>query len=96
MGTAFDMELIKEQMGIIPRAIQDLFRGIEERGRTSRAQGLIPPEFKVVAQFMELYNEEIIDLFDPARDAYGSKVDTSISFQQLTNNLISYEWLFFF
>lgn len=74
MGTAFDMEVIKDQMGIIPRAIYDLFQGIEDKGREAREKGLIPPEFKVVAQFMELYNEEIIDLFDPARDPYGSKV----------------------
>lgn len=74
MGTAFDVELVKDQMGIIPRAIHDLFQGIDERVRQAREKNLIPPEFKVVAQFMELYNEEIIDLFDPARDPYGSKV----------------------
>ena len=28
--------------------------------------GLPPPEFKVSAQFLELYNEDIIDLFDNA------------------------------
>lgn len=74
MGTAFDVELLKDEMGIIPRAIHDLFQGIDERMQHARDNQLIPPEFKVVAQFMELYNEEIIDLFDPARDPYGSKV----------------------
>ncbi|XP_077296343.1 kinesin-like protein 31E isoform X2 [Arctopsyche grandis] len=73
MGTAFDVELLKDEMGIIPRAINDLFQGIEVRLQEARANNLIPPEFKVVAQFMELYNEDIIDLFDPARDPYGSK-----------------------
>ena len=28
--------------------------------------GLPPPEFKVSAQFLELYNEDIFDLFDNA------------------------------
>lgn len=31
-----------------------------------RESGISPPEFKVTAQFMELYNEEILDLFDNA------------------------------
>lgn len=74
MGTAFDVELLKDEMGIIPRAINDLFQGIDARMLEARTNNLIPPEFKVVAQFMELYNEDIIDLFDPARDQYGSKV----------------------
>ena len=32
----------------------------------SLCPGLPPPEFKVSAQFLELYNEDIIDLFDNA------------------------------
>ena len=41
-----------------------MFNGISERQEEAKEKGLQPPEFKVSAQFMELYNEEILDLFD--------------------------------
>nr|XP_030147723.3 kinesin-like protein KIF21B isoform X2 [Taeniopygia guttata] len=68
MGTGFDMSTSEEEQGIIPRAISHLFSGIEERRRAAQSQGLAAPEFKVSAQFLELYNEEILDLFDSTRD----------------------------
>uniref|UniRef100_A0A8B9M9C1 Kinesin family member 21B n=1 Tax=Accipiter nisus TaxID=211598 RepID=A0A8B9M9C1_9AVES len=68
MGTGFDMNISEEEQGIIPRAIGHLFSGIEERKRVAQSQGVAAPEFKVSAQFLELYNEEILDLFDSARD----------------------------
>ncbi|KAH0618753.1 hypothetical protein JD844_018209 [Phrynosoma platyrhinos] len=68
MGTGFDMNISEEENGIIPRAISHLFSGIEERKRAAHEQGVPAPEFKVSAQFLELYNEEILDLFDSTRD----------------------------
>ncbi|KFV10570.1 Kinesin-like KIF21A, partial [Pterocles gutturalis] len=68
MGTGFDMNVSEDEQGIIPRAIGHLFSGIEERKRAAQSQGVAAPEFKVSAQFLELYNEEILDLFDSARD----------------------------
>ncbi|XP_074019658.1 kinesin-like protein KIF21B [Numenius arquata] len=68
MGTGFDMNISEDEQGIIPRAISHLFSGIEERKRAAQSQGMAAPEFKVSAQFLELYNEEILDLFDSARD----------------------------
>ncbi|KAM9255531.1 kinesin-like protein KIF21B isoform 1-T1 [Cariama cristata] len=68
MGTGFDMNISEDEQGIIPRAIGHLFSGIEERKRVAQSQGVAAPEFKVSAQFLELYNEEILDLFDSARD----------------------------
>uniref|UniRef100_A0A8C2T3Z3 Kinesin family member 21B n=1 Tax=Coturnix japonica TaxID=93934 RepID=A0A8C2T3Z3_COTJA len=68
MGTGFDMNISEDEQGIIPRAIGHLFSGIEERKRAAQSQGVAAPEFKVSAQFLELYNEEILDLFDSARD----------------------------
>ncbi|NXG40849.1 KI21B protein, partial [Psilopogon haemacephalus] len=68
MGTGFDVSICEEEQGIIPRAIAHLFSGIEERKRAAQSQGMAAPEFKVSAQFLELYNEEILDLFDSARD----------------------------
>ncbi|KAG7455755.1 hypothetical protein MATL_G00244460 [Megalops atlanticus] len=68
MGTGFDVSIMEEELGIIPRAVAHLFRGIEERQRVASEQGRPPPEFKINAQFLELYNEEVLDLFDSTRD----------------------------
>ncbi|KAK7486684.1 hypothetical protein BaRGS_00022085 [Batillaria attramentaria] len=68
MGTGFDVNITPEEVGIIPRAVEHLFVGIEDRRRQTFENGLPPPDFKVNAQFMELYNEEIIDLLDTTRD----------------------------
>nr|CAD7463777.1 unnamed protein product [Timema tahoe] len=65
MGTGFDVELDPDQIGIIPRSIHHMFDGITRRIETARQTGEPSPEFKVTAQFMELYNEEVIDLFEP-------------------------------
>ncbi|CAH0592830.1 unnamed protein product [Chrysodeixis includens] len=61
----------EERRGIIPRAIRDLFAGAEARADDARAQGQLPPEFSVQAQFIELYNEDIVDLLDPAKDPFA-------------------------
>ncbi|XP_055252502.1 kinesin-like protein KIF21A isoform X10 [Moschus berezovskii] len=68
MGTGFDVNIIEEEQGIISRAVKHLFKSIEEKKHTSIKNGLPPPEFKVNAQFLELYNEEVLDLFDTTRD----------------------------
>ncbi|KAK8400868.1 hypothetical protein O3P69_002554 [Scylla paramamosain] len=65
MGTGLEVEGDVAGVGIIPRAVEHLFRGIEERREAARATATTPPDFKVTAHFMELYNEEIIDLFEP-------------------------------
>ncbi|XP_070763044.1 kinesin-like protein KIF21A [Enoplosus armatus] len=68
MGTGFDVNILDEELGIIPRAVHHLFKGIEERRQAAQEQGLPVPEFKINAQFLELYNEEVLDLFDSTRD----------------------------
>ncbi|KAG7477784.1 hypothetical protein MATL_G00073150 [Megalops atlanticus] len=68
MGTGFDVSVTEEEQGIIPRAVRQLFQGIERRRAEAQGKGVQPPEFKVSAQFLELYNEEILDLFDSSRD----------------------------
>ncbi|XP_008318497.1 kinesin-like protein KIF21B isoform X3 [Cynoglossus semilaevis] len=68
MGTGFDMSLSQQEQGIIPRAVHQLFDGIQRRRTEAQEGGFQAPEFKVSAQFLELYNEEILDLFDGARD----------------------------
>eukprot|EP00069_Balaena_mysticetus_P020552 bmy_12946T0 len=68
MGTGFDVNIVEEEQGIISRAVKHLFKSIEEKKHTSIKNGLPPPDFKVNAQFLELYNEEVLDLFDTTRD----------------------------
>ena len=55
MGTAFDVSGEDDELvGIVPRAIEHLFIGIEDRQLAAREKGIVPPEFKVNAQFMEV------------------------------------------
>ncbi|XP_036064031.1 kinesin-like protein KIF21A isoform X19 [Onychomys torridus] len=68
MGTGFDVNIMEEEQGIISRAVKHLFKSIEEKKTTAIKHGVPPPEFKVNAQFLELYNEEVLDLFDTTRD----------------------------
>nr|XP_015198128.1 PREDICTED: kinesin-like protein KIF21B isoform X4 [Lepisosteus oculatus] len=80
MGTGFDLSVSEEEQGIIPRAVRHFFQGIEQRRREAQESNTQPPEFKVSAQFLELYNEEILDLFDSTRDldARGRKSNIKI------------------
>uniref|UniRef100_A0A8C5EJ12 Kinesin motor domain-containing protein n=1 Tax=Gouania willdenowi TaxID=441366 RepID=A0A8C5EJ12_GOUWI len=68
MGTGFDVNIMDDELGIIPRAVHHLYTGIEERRQAAQDQGRPVPEFKINAQFLELYNEEVLDLFDSTRD----------------------------
>ncbi|XP_055600576.1 kinesin-like protein KIF21B isoform X2 [Uranotaenia lowii] len=68
MGTGFERDLSEVQEGIIPRAVRHLFEGItqlQENPYDDDGVFLGSLQFSVAAQFMELYNEEIIDLLDP-------------------------------
>ncbi|KAI2659276.1 Kinesin-like protein KIF21B [Labeo rohita] len=80
MGTGFDVTVSDEEQGIIPRAVRHFFQGIQKRRLEAQSAGLPLPEFKVSAQFLELYNEEILDLFDSTRDpeARGRKSNIKI------------------
>ncbi|XP_039663492.1 kinesin-like protein KIF21A isoform X7 [Perca fluviatilis] len=68
MGTGFDVNIEEEELGIIPRAVHHLFKGIEQRRQAAQEQGRPVPEFKINAQFLELYNEDVLDLFESTRD----------------------------
>lgn len=77
MGIGFEpnsiMEPDEESQGIVPRAVKHLFRGIAKRKADAREKNQLAAEFNVRAQFIELYNEDIIDLLDDTRDHYNSK-----------------------
>lgn len=68
MGTGFEVETNADQLGIIPRAIHMLFDGITNLSNQAHELNQPEPQFKVTAQFLELYNEEIFDLFDASNE----------------------------
>ncbi|CAG01175.1 unnamed protein product, partial [Tetraodon nigroviridis] len=85
MGTGFDVNIGDDELGIIPRAVNHLFRGMEERRQAATEQGRPVPEFKINAQFLELYNEEVLDLFDTARDPEARKQRSNIKIHEDAN-----------
>ncbi|KAL8221014.1 UNVERIFIED_CONTAM: hypothetical protein K2H54_057494 [Gekko kuhli] len=58
MGTGFDVNIMEEEQGIIPRAVKHLFKCIDEKKHAAIKQGVPSPEFKVNAQFLEPVPEE--------------------------------------
>ncbi|XP_072309352.1 kinesin-like protein KIF21A isoform X2 [Eucyclogobius newberryi] len=85
MGTGFDVSINEDDLGIIPRAVNHLFRGIEQRQQNATEQGVAVPEFKINAQFLELYNEEVLDLFDTTRDPETRKQRSNIKIHEDAN-----------
>uniref|UniRef100_A0A3P9N2R5 Kinesin-like protein KIF21B n=1 Tax=Poecilia reticulata TaxID=8081 RepID=A0A3P9N2R5_POERE len=88
MGTGFDVSLSLQEQGIIPRAVHQLFEGIQSRRDRAQETGIQPPEFKVSAQFLELYNEEILDLFDGSRDPESRSRKSNIKIHEDANGSI--------
>ncbi|XP_012061286.1 PREDICTED: kinesin-like protein KIF21A [Atta cephalotes] len=74
MGTGFDVEVDETIIGIIPRAIKHLFDGIADKQERARERTQMPPEFKVTAQFLELYNEDLKDLLEPGGPRGGARI----------------------
>lgn len=62
MGTGLELIGNPQTKGIIPRAVDHLFNGISQRQEEARKKGQPVPDFHVTAQFLELYNEDVIDL----------------------------------
>lgn len=62
MGTGFDVNIVDEELGIIPRAVQHLFKGIAERRQAAQEQGRPAPEFKINAQFLEVRTRLILSV----------------------------------
>lgn len=54
MGTGFDVNISKEDEGIVPRAVSHLFDGIDKRQEDAKQNSEPPPNFKVTVQFMEV------------------------------------------
>lgn len=56
MGSGYTIGLTDDQRGIIPRVISLIFDEVENRKKRA--------EFIVKCSFLEIYNEELIDLLD--------------------------------
>lgn len=54
MGTGFDMALDADEVGVIPRAVNQIFTGIEERRREAIERNEPPPQYELTAQFLEV------------------------------------------
>ena len=63
MGTGFELNVASHNEGMIPRALRQIFDGIASRRQVQADE--TKPEFFVSVQFMEIYNEAILDLFEP-------------------------------
>ncbi|KAK5609460.1 Kinesin-like protein kif21a, partial [Crenichthys baileyi] len=85
MGTGLDVNIGDDEQGIIPRAVHHLFRGIEERRQAATEQSRPVPEFKINTQFLELYNEEVLDLFDTTRDLEARRQRSNIKIHEDAN-----------
>ncbi|CAL2040449.1 unnamed protein product [Caenorhabditis brenneri] len=74
MGTAFDAAVTQKEhdLGVIPRAIQHTFRKIAECKSQAIEQGLLEPAFDVSVQFVELYNDDVLDLLSDDRSMSSS------------------------
>lgn len=57
MGTFNQEELMNEEKGIVPRAVEEIFSNINEKQNNIK--------FTVTASFIEVYKEEVRDLLDP-------------------------------
>ncbi|KAG2234587.1 hypothetical protein BDF21DRAFT_375356 [Thamnidium elegans] len=73
MGTGLESTTNPEHEGIVPRCILDLFRNLEQRSESNQ-------EFKyeVYVSFLELYNEELIDLLSPHHQHSKKKTGANI------------------
>ena len=80
MGTGFHMGFNEEEVGIVPRAVEHLFNGIEARRQAAIEKGEPPPEFKVLAQFMEVRRDSFVRCCQ-TRQPFPSGRDSPVFYQ---------------
>ncbi|KAF7732750.1 Kinesin-like protein kif21b [Apophysomyces ossiformis] len=76
MGTGLDSAANPENEGIVPRCIVELFRTLQERTEN--------PDYtyEVYVSFLELYNEELIDLLNPQSKRKSNSHNTEVSIRE--------------
>lgn len=87
MGTGYTIGVPFDEVGIVPRVFKFIFDELDVR----RAQSEFS-EFKIKIQFLELYNEELHDLMDPAsmiRDKVTGKPLKELQIREEKNGVIS-------
>lgn len=87
MGTGSTIGVPFEKVGIVPRVFKFIFDELDMRKAQSEYS-----EFKVKIAFLELYNEELHDLLDPAsmvRDKITGKPLKEMSIREEKNGTIS-------
>ncbi|KAL0612198.1 Kinesin-like protein KIF21A, partial [Plecturocebus cupreus] len=62
------LTLLKKNRVLFLELLNIFLRVLKKKKHIAIKNGLPPPDFKVNAQFLELYNEEVLDLFDTTRD----------------------------
>ncbi|KAG0590351.1 hypothetical protein M758_1G087500 [Ceratodon purpureus] len=86
MGCGNNVSLLEEELGILPRAIRQLYENVEERSNQA--------EFLIKCAYVEIYNEEIKDLLHPdtpsksisiREDANGDIVLAGVKEEVVTN-----------
>ncbi|KAG9307692.1 hypothetical protein G9A89_023257 [Geosiphon pyriformis] len=84
MGTALDGSNIPpEHLGIVPRAIYKLFEGLEARKEKNPAFA-----YEVLVSFLELYNEDLIDLLNPQTHGDHKKGKNELMIREDVNGQI--------
>ncbi|CAI2162112.1 19599_t:CDS:2 [Funneliformis geosporum] len=84
MGTALDGSNIPpEHIGIVPRAIYRLFEDLNERKINNPTY-----EFEVLVSFLELYNEDLIDLLNPQNREHHKKGKSDLTIREDANGQI--------
>ncbi|XP_024392703.1 uncharacterized protein [Physcomitrium patens] len=86
MGCGNKSSSLEEELGVLPRAIRQLFKIVEERSHET--------EFLVKCAFVEIYNDEIKDLLHPdtppkaisiREDANGDIILAGVREEEVTN-----------
>ncbi|KAJ3098223.1 hypothetical protein HDU96_000096, partial [Phlyctochytrium bullatum] len=95
MGTGLDSAALPfEQLGIVPRAINDIFSKLAKR----KSQSPYGFKYVVAVSFLELYNEDLVDLLNPRprtagggggptirEDAHGNIIWGGVKEEEVTN-----------
>ena len=74
----YSLYILKSQQSNLNNKTIFISQGIATRQEQAKEVGAPPPEFKVTAQFLELYNEDIIDLFDQSTSSHNKMTNSSI------------------
>ncbi|RHZ77668.1 hypothetical protein Glove_174g183 [Diversispora epigaea] len=83
MGTNLEDTISPEHKGMVPRTIESLFQEL-----TSRREKNPQCEFEVFVSFLELYNEDLIDLLNPLSRESGKKGKSELMIREDANGQI--------